>query len=158
MFKNAAKFVGGGAAIVAVGAGALFLIDYIRYQKSPEYRAMQEVEKIKREYAEDPYGGQTPEETLRLFIDALKKGDTDLAAKYFVLDKQDQWREDLTRIKDKGLLDDMVRDLERLGNKYPLREKDQSRFIFESYNQNKELVLQADILRGPSGKWKIQEL
>ena len=34
MMRGAAKFVGGGVAIVAVGIGALFLIDYIRYQKS----------------------------------------------------------------------------------------------------------------------------
>ncbi len=33
----------------------------------------------------DTYGGQTPQETLDLFIDALKKGDVKLASKYFVL-------------------------------------------------------------------------
>ncbi len=33
----------------------------------------------------DTYGGKTPEETLGMFIDALKKGDVELASKYFVL-------------------------------------------------------------------------
>src|SRR6266403_2009295 len=35
-------------------------------------------------YKNDPYGGATPEETLKLFIDALEKKDYALASKYFV--------------------------------------------------------------------------
>jgi len=35
--------------------------------------------------SEDTYGGKTPEETLNLFIEALKKEDLELASKYFVL-------------------------------------------------------------------------
>ena len=68
---------------------------------------------IEKAYREDPYGGITPEETLQLFIDALKKGDTDLAAKYFVLDKQEEMRVDLDLVKEKGLLDELLVDLER---------------------------------------------
>lgn len=33
----------------------------------------------------DTYGGKTPQETLDMFIDALKKGDVELASKYFIL-------------------------------------------------------------------------
>lgn len=36
--------------------------------------------------AEDTYGGKTPQETLDMFIDALEKGDIELAGKYFALD------------------------------------------------------------------------
>ena len=155
MLKNAAKFVGGGAVIVGVGIGALFFIDYIRYQKNPEYRAIKEIEKIKKEIAEDPYGGDTPEETLRLFIDALKKGDTDLAAKYFIYDEQEQWREDLAKIKDKGLLDEMVRDLEREKFKYTISEKV---IGFDIANEQKEAILSISVVRAQSNKWKIQDL
>ena len=55
-----------------------------------DYRFMTEedsqkvVDAMNKEYAEDPYGGTTPEETLKLFTDALKNGDTALAAKYFL--------------------------------------------------------------------------
>jgi len=35
--------------------------------------------------SEDTYGGKTSEETLNLFIEALKKEDLELASKYFVL-------------------------------------------------------------------------
>lgn len=158
MLKNVFKFAGGAVAIAVLGIGALFAVDYLRYQNSPEYQAEMQAEQIKKEYAEDPYGGDTPEETLGLFVDALKKGDIDLAAKYFVLDRQDQWREDLEKIKDKGLLDAMVRDIEGLGGKYPLVEGKNDRFIFETYNKNKELVLQADMVLAQNKKWKIQDL
>ncbi len=33
----------------------------------------------------DTYGGKTPEETLKMFIEALKKEDVELASKYFAL-------------------------------------------------------------------------
>jgi len=153
MFKNAAKFVGGGIAIVAVGIGVIFLIDYVRYQKSPEYRAIKEIQKIKKEIAEDPYGGDTPEETLRLFVDALKQGDTDLAAKYFVYDEQQQWGEDLAKIKDKGLLDEMVRDLEK--RKEDIIDNSTARyFIVADDGQASPLVL----VKSSNGRWKIRTL
>lgn len=47
------------------------------YEKYLEWE--QNFEKAMRE---DTYGGKTPEETLALFIDALKKGDIELASKY----------------------------------------------------------------------------
>ena len=155
MSHSIVKFVGGGVAIIAVGIGALFLIDYIRYQKSPEYQAIKEIEKIKKEYEEDPYGGETPEETLRLFVEALKQGDTDLAAKYFVLDKQEEWREDLARIKDKGLLDEMVRDLEREKFKYAISEKVVG---FDVANEQNEAILSISVVHAQNDKWKIQDL
>jgi len=155
MFKNAAKFVGGGIAIVAVGIGVIFLIDYVRYQKSPEYRAIKEIQKIKKEIAEDPYGGDTPEEALRLFIEALKQGDTDLAAKYFVYDEQEQWREDLAKIKDKGLLDEMVRDL---GTTKRGKNISMTNTVFSAVNKDNEVITVINVVKAQNGKWKIQDL
>ncbi len=158
MLKNVLKFLGIGLGIVALGVGALFGIRYLQYRNSPEYQALAEMKKLEKAYAQDPYGGETPEETLRLFIDALKKGDTDLAAKYFVLDVQPEWKEGLAKIKERGLLDEMVRDLERLKNKYPLIEGDDKRFVLEAYNDGGELVMQADLGKSLNGKWKILDL
>lgn len=154
MIKNIVKFAGGAVMIVAVGMGALFAIDYVRYQKSPEYQAEKQAEEIKKEYREDPYGGDTPEETLRLFVDALKKGDTDLAAKYFILDKQEEWQADLSQIKEKGLLDEMVGELEQSevsvsGNKAFATLADEKGVVAA------EMVMYRDSL---SRKWKISEL
>ncbi|MBU4480180.1 hypothetical protein KKG48_01915 [Patescibacteria group bacterium] len=38
---------------------------------------------------QDTFGGKTPEETLQLYIDALKSGDIELASKYFRLEDQE---------------------------------------------------------------------
>ncbi|MEK7627521.1 MAG: hypothetical protein AAB397_02965 [Patescibacteria group bacterium] len=40
----------------------------------------------------DTYGGKTPQETLQMFIDAVEKGDYELASKYFVEGKREEWR------------------------------------------------------------------
>ncbi len=47
----------------------------------------------------DTYGGKTPQETLDMFVDALKKGDMDLASKYFALDTNQNSPDYLTRKK-----------------------------------------------------------
>ena len=45
--------------------------------------------KYKEEFdKQDNYGGETPEETLDLYIQALEKSDFELASKYFVLKDQ----------------------------------------------------------------------
>ena len=38
----------------------------------------------------DIYGGKTPQETLRMYIDAVEKGDYELASKYFIGDYQER--------------------------------------------------------------------
>lgn len=49
-----------------------------------DYQAKQ----LEKQYREDTYGGDTPEETLRMFVEALEKKDFALAAKYYVPEKQ----------------------------------------------------------------------
>ena len=55
--------------------------------KAAEYIKKQE-ELTKQMLKNDAYGGKTPEETLKLFVDALKKKDYKLAAKYYLPWKQ----------------------------------------------------------------------
>lgn len=62
-------------------------------------------------YRNDKYGGATPEETFDMFIAALEKGDVELASKYFVLNKQDDWKKTLEEYKTKALLIDFVNEL-----------------------------------------------
>ena len=155
MTKTIVKFFGGAVLVVVLGLGALFAIDYIRYQKSPEYQAQKEAEQIKKEYAEDPYGGDTPEETLRLFISALKQGDANLAAKYFVLDKQEEWRADLSQIQEKGLLDEMVGDL---GTAKQGAGNSTTRMVYSLANEKNESAGILVMIKAPNNKWKIQDL
>ena len=152
MLKNIAKFGGAAFAIVVAGVAALYGVDYLRYRNSPEYKVGENLKKVEKMYAEDPYGGETPEETLRLFVDALKKEDTELAAKYFVLDKQEQWREDLARLQERNLLGEMVKDLERVERGKDIDSKN-ARFIVS--NKNKEVITIINISENTNGKWKL---
>ena len=158
MTKRVIKFSLGALGIVLIGFGVLYALSFFDPAHRQEQEMVQKVKEIQKQYQNDTYGGDTPEETLQLFVEALKKGDTDLASKYFVIDEQEDQRQKLERIKVKGFLDKMVRDVEKLDNKYTLREGDKNQFIFETYNDKKELVLQADLIRGTNGKWKIQSL
>ena len=152
------KFLLGALGLVIVGVGILSVLHFFNPEYQAEKEAKRIAEEIKQQYLNDTYGGDTPEETLQLFIDALKAGDMDLAARYFVLDKQDEQKKYLAQIKNRGLLDLMIKDVKKLGNRYTIRLGDTNEFIFETYNEKKELVMQADLIKGPSGKWKIQDL
>lgn len=44
--------------------------------------------RLEEQYKNDTYGGDTPEETLRLFVEALEKRDYVLASKYFAPERQ----------------------------------------------------------------------
>lgn len=53
-------------------------------KKTEEFQMM-----LSKPYREDVYGGKTPEETWALFLDALRKGDVELASKYIVPEKRE---------------------------------------------------------------------
>ncbi len=72
------------------------------------YRYQRSVEKP---FKDDKFGGETPEETFDLFISALEKGDVELASKYFVLNRQEQWEKTLSDYKDQVLLVDFIEEL-----------------------------------------------
>ncbi len=118
------------------------------------WRLESEMKILQDQYKNDTYGGTTPEETLKMFIEALKKGDTDLAAKYFVIESQDKWRADLSGVKDKGLLPDMVKDLERKNYKYSITS---DRVAFDIPNDKNEVALTIHITKISSGRWKIED-
>ncbi len=45
-------------------------------------------QQLDEQYKNDTYGGDTPEETLRLFVEAIEKKDFNLASKYFIPEDQ----------------------------------------------------------------------
>lgn len=155
MIKHAIKFLAGTGFMVLIGFGVLYALHFF----SPEYRqeqaAIQKLKEIQDQYAKDTYGGETPEETIQLFIDALKKGDTDLAAKYFVIDKQEEWKKDLTQIKEKNLMQFMLQDLDRI----ELSKKTEDEAFFVVTNLKNKITTQMVIQRNKlNNKWKIIEL
>lgn len=77
-------------AFIIVGFGALVGNGLYNYYKAAnslkdyekDYNARIEAERAAK--MADTYGGKTPAETLQLYIDAVKKGDYELASKYLI--------------------------------------------------------------------------
>ena len=141
--------------IIALAMGGLY---FLNYYFSPEQKAMRYYKDLERQYAEDTYGGSTPEETLQLFIDALKAGDIDLASKYFVVEKQKEQREFLEKVDVAGnlglLLDELSktnyskRDFNGLGES----------FIFTFRNEKDNTAITIDVGKLQKGTWKIIDM
>src|SRR3989344_807681 len=66
---------------------------------------------LEEPYKKDIYGGKTPEETWEMYIDALKKGDIELASKYYEVGSQEKIKQALFKGQEK---DDLKLYLERL--------------------------------------------
>jgi len=126
-----------GTVIVAIAAGFIIFVMLNGREFLANYFLSREQEKIQEEferpYREDKYGGKTPEETFDMFLDALRKGDIDLASKYFVLDKQEQWRGALKQLKDQDILSDFINELATYKNNWTRinNDKNEARFEYE---------------------------
>ena len=78
--------------VVSLGGFAAWKA-YSQLRGEKEIRALAEaLQKIEQDNLAramaDTYGGKTPQETLRMYIDAVEKGDYELASKYFIGDYQ----------------------------------------------------------------------
>ncbi len=147
--------------VVAVGLGFFYWKTVWQNRDSSIDAGEEFIQNYEEAMTADNYGGKTPEETLNLFIDALKKEDVELASKYFMVDdlgKRDQWVEYLQDVKDQGLMQKMAEDL---GEARP----DLENIIDE--NDFKFVIRQEDGLVGAdinmefnkfSGLWKIESL
>lgn len=106
-----------GTLIVAIVAGFV-IFGFLRSQEFlASFLANREtnrvIKELERPYREDKYGGKTPEETFDLFLEALRKGDIELASKYFELENQEEWLEKLSQYKENNNLSDFLKELER---------------------------------------------
>ncbi len=111
-------------------------------------------EKLERAYREDTYGSTTPEGTLQLFIDALKAGDTDLAAKYFIIEKQRRMTEELRIGKENGGIETFLKILDGERHLVPLLQN-----TYRIRSQSKEGSSSIDFrLNQIRQIWKIESL
>ncbi len=149
------KFAAVFTAIIVFGWISVQLVQYYQWRKSPNYEAEKYLNELEQKYRDDTYGGNTPEETLQLFIDALKNNDINLASKYFVVDKQEEWKEKLEKIKNNGLLQNMTSDLSRDKEKQIISE---NRIVFYIYNNNNLLAVSINIVKNINNKWKIEDI
>ncbi|MFA5878062.1 MAG: hypothetical protein WC845_01720 [Candidatus Staskawiczbacteria bacterium] len=95
-----------GLALFYLGGEAGYQVKY-RLEQWKNYRAMERFnQSIIDMLKGDTYGGETPEATFNMFVEALKNEDVDLAVKYFVMDpdrRATYWKE-FNDIKNEGKL------------------------------------------------------
>lgn len=112
----------------------------------------------KQAMREDIYGGKTPEETLRLFVSALRAGDVQLAGSYFLLDtrlSREKWIMQLQEIKNNNLLARMADDIEK--DAKPTMSSYQGDAGYELLNKDGTVGVVIDMEFNPfSGVWKLQ--
>ena len=147
--------------ILAVLAG---LVIWAMLNLAPWLRNLQEwraaktaQEQIEKLYRNDKYGGKTPEETFDMFVSALEKGDIDLASKYFVLNKQEQWKKTLEEYKIKALLADFNSELLKNRVQWKRIETEDKNIIEYNYDvkvpENTTVEITGNKLELPAGEY-----
>ena len=107
--------------VVALILVAFYLAGYLKwYAEGAKYRIQNEISNqyiasqereqaaLEAQYKNDPYGGATPEATLKLFIEALEKKDYALASNYFVPEKRAEELSALPEAVKSGGVDMMI--------------------------------------------------
>lgn len=133
-------------------------------------------EKLAEPYYKDTYGGKTPEETYDMFIDALKKGDVELASKYFVIEDQENWAKILNQFQVGNSLGAFIEERISIKNRWKKIETEDKNVTVFRYNilikkdttsnfEGEEINIPAGnytnetiFNKYPSGVWKIATL
>jgi len=169
------KFVAGFLGIIIVVVGGFFVWEKYfspqaklnrqnaeNYQKYLDWQANYE-----KAMKEDTYGGKTPEETLQMFIEALKKEDIELASKYFSLETDTQspdylsrkkWENYLREVSNKNLLQQMANDIEK-DTKPLTKTPNDKEFSYALFNEDGTVGISIDLkFNEYSNVWKIENL
>ncbi|MDD2935182.1 MAG: hypothetical protein PHX25_01785 [Candidatus Pacebacteria bacterium] len=126
-----------------------FVMTHSQEELDEYYRKVDELK------ASDIYGGKTPEETLQLYIEALKTGDMELASKYFRLEDQEK-ELFLYENTDVEEMDNFVEILDNSGAVLCNESIESCELRGESNGQN---VWMADFIKiEQSGLWKLKSL
>ena len=96
----------------------------------------------------DTYGGKTPQETLELFIKAVEAGDYELASKYFVVEKQGKWLDNLSSVENINEFLQVIIQAKNLAGDYSENKM--------TYSIHGQILL--DFIKYPSNLWKINEI
>ncbi|MFH1759262.1 MAG: hypothetical protein ABH822_01720 [Patescibacteria group bacterium] len=111
--------------------------------------------------AEDVYGGTAPEETLRMFAEALEAEDVELAAKYFLLEDdgtRGDWQDGLEQARSEGRLGEIVELIRRARpNVEDSTYLGDFKFIVLSEDGLVEYTIDME-LNQQTGVWKIESL
>jgi len=164
------KFVLGFLIIIVVVAGGFFVWDKYFSQQAKLNRQNAEnylkyfdwQRNYEKAMKEDTYGGKTPEETLQMFIEALRKEDVELASKYFVLrsdgSSDPKWKEGLIKTKEIGKLQEVINVLSKAKPDLGARISEEY-YVFSTRDENGTVTADIDLrINKYSGVWKIESL
>ncbi len=128
----------------------------LKYENFKEIQSQKKkIEQIEKTIKNDTYGGKTPEETLRMFIDAVEAGDYELASKYFTVEKRKGEKLRLVNIGKQKKLKVYVDILRQLK---PWRSSlNEDEFMMRSETDFGGPLF-VYFIRYPSGIWKINEI
>ncbi len=152
--RRSLKFWGGLILLVAVVGAPYFYRTVREYWQARKVLAT--LEKYENLVKNDTYGGATPEETLQLFVTALKEGDVLKASLYFTLDDnggRETTLNVLKQDKEKNNLEDIVKvfsNLELVSDSNNLRR------TYEYKDENGGAMLVHLLFTG--NIWKIENL
>lgn len=149
--------------LLLLGGGIIILLSYfsspgkqVRHYTKRLTTLQQEIQKQKEQSERDIYGDKTPKGTYQLFVNALQKSNIDLASKYFVLSKQEQYKKLLQSIKEHKGWEQMVTDLtSSLNNKGKYQDK--SNYLLEVTDKNNNLITTVHLVAATNSLWKITE-
>ena len=124
------------------------------------YQAAQVFEDIQNKFASDTYGGQTPQETIDMFVAALEKGDLELAAKYFKRktngEEDPAIFENIKKLQADNRIGEVIDDLKKIKLN---GEIGSSTAIYDVLDKKGELKYQFVLYHGTKTPvWKIESL
>jgi hypothetical protein len=131
------------------------------YQKWGEMRVERLAENLRRLEKEgyeaamaDTYGGKTPQETLQMYIEAVEKGDYELASKYFVIGKQEEQLKSMKISAENSTTEEIKQFLDARRN---LLKNSGKYFKNGTYFSFDDRIL-VQMMLYPNGTWKIIEI
>lgn len=160
------KFVGGFFVLIFIGVIGIPMVGQYM-QKQEDAKRTQDTENymkftldLQERLKNDKDGGATPEETLKMFTDALKAGDMEQANKYFVFEPKERREALIGRlegIQQEGRFDMLLSDFGIV--KYIASESSESLKVFEALDKEGMVGLSVEIIKSNySTVWKIENL
>lgn len=178
MFANTTyKFIGAFLGIVLVAVGGWWVWDGYLSPEAKQRRAANEnyeriykglVTDFEEAMKADIWGGKTPQETLDLFVAALRAGDVELASKYFHIETnvndpdyltKRKWEKALGQAKEEGRLDEIADIVTKAVLDTESGNPDNGTAWFIVLDDKRELVADFQLrLNTRSSVWKIESL
>lgn len=104
-------------------------------------------------YKADTYGGDTPEQTLELFITALEAEDYELASKYYIPEVQQKAKDGFEKMQHPEIYISILKGFEQRGSLFANGQEYEVQFYENGVQKHVERFL----LNSYTQKWKLEE-